>query len=42
MTQLKLIMGEDNFFKGINKFLTQFSWGNVVTDDLFGYLKPYY
>lgn len=42
MTQLKTIMGEDNFFNGLNSFLASFSWRNATADNFLCCLKAYY
>jgi len=41
MRQLELLMGKDNFQKGIREYLKQYEYGNATWNDLIGILSKY-
>lgn len=41
MRQLELLMGKDNFQKGIREYLKKYSYGNATWDDLIAILSKY-
>jgi len=42
LKQLFFIMGEENFYKGVNKYFTNFAWSNGTIDDFLNSISEFY
>jgi aminopeptidase N len=42
LKQLSFIMGQDNFYKGVHIYFTNFAWSNGTIDDFLASIAPYF